>query len=1260
MRLISARVLRILSCCLVVSHARAGAIEPTTLDPSRTALRRLLLAESAQEERRGGDIALARRRYELAGAQTTDAWLDWLPDFSAALRRQIAKGSDPGASTPRWRVDIQSQAVLSLQKLATVASARAAQTKAHAELAETQHTLTVTTLISCLARYVAERKALVVEEHLTELGELVDGMRTGKLPAPEGGGEELLIKVRVEELRSSLAEIELERQRASSRLISLSLHDSSGLDPHMDLNAMLSLVREAMADSPSRADDVEQSDLELAQKRVDLAETRRWYVPELRAAAVALLPKSDVAGSGNSAFHLESITGELTLDLHAFPGEPFLRAAAAQGVARSRWLARQARSTRARIADQARVLRDALSELWSDERGLVSASAGFDDVSRRFARGERSAAELAEASRTLTDARLEREVVFEQAVVAQIALTAASGADTALPPTSRARQIDMVEVERLSARAVADAPSVNAARAEAERAAQAARAESYRLRYSLEAGVLCPLLQRESSILELRPELGLAGAGLAPIAVRETSLLGRWSMNLLDTGRSFHVLERESALRQAQAELSRKSFLWDELLARLEVSHARAGSQHAELRAAFFRENLEQEHHSFAEGAATAEDVRSAERAAHTALAVSARAAARLEAAELMLAQKLGAPRGSRVTVAETPAALEAWARDRFIPQQQLLGFASALTQRVAELQVGYTEAQAESLTSPPRSVTLTAEATQGLLGGAYSLTLGVGVALDPTREPTKIVRAAELAGAATGRLGALRRELDDQRAQATHRAAEAADLMNVEASIQRDIHSRIQSVRAEQAGATGESSTLKQRELAALRAALLESEARALDDDERRSTAGLQALSLGAGLERTDLRSGTFRAALSTLTETDADVASADAAARQAERANPAPVVTSLHLAGPFVAGSYPVTRVAGPSTTRTLQANLGLGASIGLDEAVAFVANADVLESAQLERRAARTAAARAALRDIAQTWTARELARLGALEETEARRYFEDSVLPRFKLGLVATELVTAAQNDSARATVRRSAAESRLKLQLASLQARGALVSDMVLDEYASKTDVLLSADVGAALAPSRAGSEGVNSREGAARARRGAARAEALATALRVVSPVTGLVELRPANIRSETGRPGAEQNVSSGELLWVLSMIVPVRPKVLGSVGVELARSQLANEELGATSRERQRSDALLRTELYARRQSYAVALQAERASERARGELERRLRAGEDQTTLDDVVRARQVSFDAQRALIEAKGAALAAQSAISAEGMK
>ena len=82
---------------------------------------------------------------------------------------------------------------------------------------------------------------------------------------------------------------------------------------------------------------------------------------------------------------------------------------------------------------------------------------------------------------------------------------------------------------------------------------------------------------------------------------------------------------------------------------------------------------------------------------------------------------------------------------------------------------------------------------------------------------------------------------------------------------------------------------------------------------------------------------------------------------------------------------------------------------------------------------------------------------------------------------------------------------------------------------------------------------------------AAQARRGAARSEAAATALRVVSPLNGLVEFRPAKIQTESGRPGAEQTVSSSELLWVVSLIVPFRPKVLGAVAVESARARLSD-----------------------------------------------------------------------------------------------
>jgi len=213
---------------------------------------------------------------------------------------------------------------------------------------------------------------------------------------------------------------------------------------------------------------------------------------------------------------------------------------------------------------------------------------------------------------------------------------------------------------------------------------------------------------------------------------------------------------------------------------------------------------------------------------------------------------------------------------------------------------------------------------------------------------------------------------------------------------------------------------------------------------------------------------------------------------------------------------------------------------------------------------------------------------------------------------------------------------------------------------VLDEYASKTEALLSRDMTASLSLGEASSENGDPAQLAAKARRGAARSEAVATALRMVSPINGLIEFRPAKIQTESGRPGAEQTVASSELLWVVSLIVPFRPKVLGAVGVESARARLSDQELAATSRERRYRDVDLRTELYARRRSYAAALQARLASEAALAELERRFRAGEDQTTQDDVVQARRASFEAQRALVEAKGAALEVHAQVGAEGVR
>src|SRR4051794_1162406 len=90
------------------------------LQTTRSAIRRLMLLAGRAESSRGGTIALARRQAETSGAKTTSAWLDWLPDFSLAVRRQVEHETDTDLSAPRWRFDFEGQIGLSLAKLRAI------------------------------------------------------------------------------------------------------------------------------------------------------------------------------------------------------------------------------------------------------------------------------------------------------------------------------------------------------------------------------------------------------------------------------------------------------------------------------------------------------------------------------------------------------------------------------------------------------------------------------------------------------------------------------------------------------------------------------------------------------------------------------------------------------------------------------------------------------------------------------------------------------------------------------------------------------------------------------------------------------------------------------------------------------------------------------------------------------------------------------------------------------------------------------------
>lgn len=1244
---------------MLLGHAGAFAApgeEPARTNPagvpsvaaSKAALAQLLDRGESAEKRRGGTVAVAAREYDVASAEIVDAWLAWLPDFSLALRRQYDSTASGNVFAPRFRIDVEGQAAFSLQKFAAASVARAARTKAQADVAQARHLARQATLFQVMDLYLAERRALSIRDQIADFEHLTSSLAGAR---GEGDSDAVLLGGRLAELRGDLAELERKRRDAAGELAAAldTNIEETGIAPKLELRDLLELIRSAMQDAPSKADDVLRAQVNLERERLRSAASQAWYQPQLRANGVAQFPKSDPGDVNGDRFRLAGITAEFSLGLRIKPGVPSLEGAAEQAIARSGFESSQSGWQRGQLADRARVVRDTLSQLWAEQLGVPAARTSYADATQRFMRGERSASDVSAASRRLLEVELERDAILQQVLTAQIVL--ASDAAAASPAQREGRApITLAEANERCLRAADDAAMVKTALAEARRARLRARGETYPVQTSLDAGVSVPVYRNDSLNLESRPLLAFAGTSTLTTPVREVSALGRWSVDVRSMGPTARALNSEAELRVAEAEFARKRFLWGTLEARLELAHARAELEVAERAVALALRRVELERRWLQQGAASDEDVRAAELAQRAALLAHGRAEAREHAAALLVGSYLGAPRGTELRIDETPRAVEAWAREHLFPEQNLSGFQATFERRIAELEVQATRARAEALARPPRTTTFAAQATQGLHGGAFSLTLAVSVALDPLRDPPQAARAARFEGAARGRLVALDRELNERRVRATERAATASKALEAERLNANQLARLDASLRADQAALPGVHEAVKERGQTALETARLESERRRLDAEERLRRASLEALALDApAAAATPLpraRDQSLTAALASMRDEHRDVIVADAIAHDVSaRSGALPVASALHLVGPFSVGSYLATRVTGPSTTKMLQADQGVGLALALDEAASFGSLVKLRQSAQLEQKAARRQTELAAVSELARAWTARELERLSRNEEAAANRYIDESVAPRFALGQVTPALLAGAELERTNARVGHAADQSSLEAIRRTLAAQGVTLDDSLLDEYGRKASVLLRSDPTAAREATSH-----DPAELAARARSAAATYDVVASGLRILSPITGLLEFRPAHIDVSSGTGDARVTSTDRELLWVLSLLVPVRFQAIGRLSVDLARARLSEEQVAAVSR-RARNERLGRArELSLAQTARAAAVERREDVERAYNELERRFRNQERRTSIDDVARARKTLFEAQRAEILATGALLEA----------
>jgi len=372
--------------------AQTSSAEPT---PERAAIRRLLRLGERAESLGGGDIALAQRRADTSDAKTTSAWLDWLPDFSVAVRRQLEQETDTELNVPRWRVDIEGQLALSMPKARAIAVANAARDKARAELQQATHAARTRTLEAGLKLHFLERRAALLRDQIDAFSSLASEVQRA------AGGtltdERVLLEGYSGELRGTLAGIESEQREAAQRLaarLETALTDS-GLDPRLDLPSLLAAVQAETAGSKAQLARIQRADIELEKQRLAWTESQSWYVPELRATTLATLPQ----GSGSPEDGVRgttSVTSELALGLRVRPGVPALQAAQQHAIAKSRFDEEHSRWLRAQTEDRARARVEELSRAWGGDGGVRVAKAEFDDVMRRFARARSSVCALSQ------------------------------------------------------------------------------------------------------------------------------------------------------------------------------------------------------------------------------------------------------------------------------------------------------------------------------------------------------------------------------------------------------------------------------------------------------------------------------------------------------------------------------------------------------------------------------------------------------------------------------------------------------------------------------------------------------------------------------------------------------------------------------------------------------------------------------------------------------------------------------------------------
>ncbi|HET9953859.1 MAG TPA: TolC family protein, partial [Polyangiaceae bacterium] len=1138
-----------------------------------------LALESAR--RSGGPLHVARAEDAVAGGEQAEAWFSWLPDFSATLRHQSGWYRDRGWSEPRWRLDLLARAELSLTKATALGVAQAEHSRARAALREVEHEVTSELLATSFAMIAAERMITFLDDHLAELAQVTQGAQQGLHAGPATDAVLLQAEhTRVEAVRTDFVTV---LSRARTRLATLTGASiaSSRVDPRLAPGELIALSKQLACSKPGEAEGVAEATLTREQRRAEFAAVQSWYVPALRASAVAVFPESNEIDSDSHALRLEQTTGELSLAFTVRPGVPDLRKSSAAAVEGARFDTLSEKKERRLRGARARAQLDVLVPELSTDRALESARSEFRETTRRFARGERKAAEVIASSRRWVEVQLNQDALLNRAIEAQLAECESRRQNDPELHLTDPRVLSPRQVREREVSAPASAPAVLAARARANQALLFARSEDLPWKWGIEAGVLYPLYDRNANTLRARPELGLSGSVLAPVAVNEASLVGRLSFDYLDNARKRKAAQLQAELRSAQAELESRRAASRQLRIRLKLAHARQMLETRERAAQVAASELELLRNWRSEGFGSDSDVYVSEVAHQAALRARNSARAQLRSLQLELGAELGAAADTALGTEELPAVLEASLSQKHAARG-LARFEAALGRRIAELEVAAARARLDELTNVPKGLTVLTQATQGLKAGGFSLTAGLGFNLDSPQDSRNALVAAEVLGKAQARL----RTIDEQLARRYERARLSVSESQATVALERQLQERLA---AEQAALTRDgqswpqaSGANLQRDAIALQLASLASKQREIEAAQSLALASLDLSeyrpSQGAPVVPHTARSNEESSQIGSLEvnprkntsaaprnargdipvvahwlEAKPGFLAAEGARAQlaAQPTRPA-VLGGLRLVGPFAAGSYSSTRVPGPTTFEVAQADLGAGLAFHLDDAVSFLAVSRVRAAAQHAREAALRAAALQVWSEVAELWRARELHRLAVRREAGARDWLTRWVSPRYELGHLGNHAVAQAEADLTNAAVDLERARARLLAAEAALTTPELEFDMRLLDQYeqAFSTESTSRSDWRQLeiTAPNR--SPALR----AARERASAQRTQASATSVRVLSPMTGLVEVRPSRTATDTETSEARRTTSSTERLLEFSVTVPFKPRELGSL----------------------------------------------------------------------------------------------------------